>query len=316
MQSESEISAPTDKKMSQPCMSARLEPPALFGGKLLQVLCIIVCLVTLLPLMANAGGAKKGPVRAAARGGGSVYPQFKNPYGVVRWIPQQMPLKVFITHGLSIADWRNPQLPEMVNDLGGPLASMDSLNQWPRLVKNIIYGEKFSQLTVASGYNEDMWRAVAQGIGQWKAFEKEGLFKFDLTDNADEANVFIFWLPHFTNKMGMAITQNDTKGCTSKDIFPYKVIQQVLSGQIPPERVDFKPVVVQLVTCERPFGGPIPLGKLVSASAHEMGHVLGIDGHSTNPADLMCINYGRGVVSPNDAATIRYLYHLNPDLVP
>lgn len=266
--------------------------------------------------MANA--AKKAPARGPAGrvAGGNVYPQFRNPYGVVRWIPQQMPLKVYITHGLSIADWRNPQLPETVNDLGGPVASMDSLNQWPRLVKNIVLNDRFQLLTQANGYNEDMWRAAAQGISQWKAFEKEGLFKFDLTENPEEANVFIFWLPHFTNKMGMAITQNDTKGCTSKDIFPYKIIQQVLSGQIAPERVDFKPVVVQLVTCERPFGGPIPLGKLVSASAHEMGHVLGIDGHSTNPVDLMCINYGRGVVSPNDAATIRYLYRINPDLVP
>lgn len=282
--------------------------------KLVPVVAMILCLAVLLPSVANA--AKKSGGGAARPGGGGVYPQFRSPFGVVRWVPEQMPIKVFITHGLTIMDWRNPEMPEMVNDFGGPVASMDSLAKWPKLVKEIVLNERFGKLRVADNYNEDMWRAAAQGIGQWKAFEKEGLYKFELTENPEEANVFIFWTPHFTNKMGMGITQNDTKGCTSKDIFPYKVIQQVLSGAIAPERVDFKPVVVQLVTCERPFGPPIPLGKLVSASAHEFGHVLGIDGHSTNPVDLMCLNYGRGVVSANDAATIRFLYRSRPDVVP
>ena len=283
-------------------------------SQLMKVVAFSLCLALLLP--AGASAAKKSGSARPATTSGNIYPQFRSPFGVVRWVPEQMPLKVYITHGLSIMDWRNNELPEMVNDFGGPVASMDTLNQWPKLVKELVINERFGKLRQADGYNEDMWRAAAQGIGQWKAFEKEGLFRFDLTENPDEANVFIFWAPHFTNKMGMGITQNDTKGCTSKDIFPYKVIQQVLSGQIAPERVDFKPVVVQLVTCERPFGPPIPLGKLVSASAHEMGHVLGIDGHSLNPVDLMCLNYGRGVVSPNDAATIRFLYRSRPDLVP
>lgn len=282
--------------------------------KLIKVVALMLCLVTLLPTMANA--AKKQGGGSGARPAGGVYPQFRSPFGVVRWVPEQMPIKVMITHGLTISDWRNPELPEMVNDYGGPIASMDGLAQWPKLVKDIVQNERFGKLRVADNYNEDMWRAAVQGVNQWKAFEKEGLFRFELTDNPDDANVFIFWTPHFTNKMGMGITQNDTKGCTSKDIFPYKVIQQVLAGQISPDRVDFKPVVVQLVTCERPFGPPIPLGKLVSASAHEMGHVLGIDGHSTNPVDLMCLNYGRGVVSANDAATIRFLYRSRPDVVP
>jgi predicted Zn-dependent protease len=53
-----------------------------------------------------------------------------------------------------------------------------------------------------------------------------------------------------------------------------------------------------------------------ASAAHEFGHALGIEGHSTNPNDLMSIYYGHGVVSANDAATIRYLYHLTPDLIP
>lgn len=285
-----------------------------FATRLWRALTVTLMLVFLVPAVATA--AKKPAPRSGGGGGGRVYPQYRNPYGVVRWISQQMPLKVYITHGLTISDWRNANLPEVVNDLGGPLASMDTLNAWPKLVKAIVQNEHFGALTVSDGYTEDMWKAAAQGIGQWKVFEKEGLFKLELTEDPNEANVFVFWTPHFTNRMGMAITQNDTKGCTSKDIFPYKVIQQVLNGQIAPERVAFTPVVVQLATCARPFGGPLPLGKLVAASAHEMGHVLGIDGHSTNPGDLMCLNYGRGVLSVNDAATIRYLYRCAPDLVP
>ena len=63
-------------------------------------------------------------------------------------------------------------------------------------------------------------------------------------------------------------------------------------------------------------GEPIPYDHMKASAAHEFGHALGIEGHSSNPQDLMSIYYGRGVVSPNDAATIRYLYHQAPDLVP
>ncbi|MGC8054832.1 matrixin family metalloprotease, partial [Salmonella enterica] len=45
-----------------------------------------------------------------------------------------------------------------------------------------------------------------------------------------------------------------------------------------------------------------------ASAGHEFGHALGIDQHSTNPYDLMSVYYGRGVVSNNDAATIRYIY--------
>jgi hypothetical protein len=31
---------------------------------------------------------------------------------------------------------------------------------------------------------------------------------------------------------------------------------------------------------------------------------------------LMSVYYGHGAISTNDAATIRYLYHLQPDLIP
>ncbi|MBK9769440.1 MAG: matrixin family metalloprotease [Candidatus Obscuribacter sp.] len=60
---------------------------------------------------------------------------------------------------------------------------------------------------------------------------------------------------------------------------------------------------------------PWTLGRMKAAATHEFGHALGIEGHSTNPQDLMSMYYGRGVISPNDAATLRYLYCLQPDLI-
>ncbi len=63
-------------------------------------------------------------------------------------------------------------------------------------------------------------------------------------------------------------------------------------------------------------GVPMAFLKMRASAAHEFGHALGIEGHSRNPADLMSLYYGNGTVSPSDAATIRYLYHLTPDLIP
>ncbi|MBX9570207.1 MAG: matrixin family metalloprotease [Candidatus Obscuribacterales bacterium] len=279
---------------------------AVVATVLLTFFCLFSC------VLPGIAAKKAAPRRTGAQGGGGggVYPQFR--FGgqkVVRWIPEQMPLHVYISHGLC--------LDELGVDPanGGPLSNIDNTSGWPDLVSQAVSNpDAFNNMKVAENYNEQMWQAAAQGINQWKKFSAEGLYNFELTNNPEEADIFVFWTHHFVNKLGLGLFANDIRGYTAKYMLPYGPVMSALQqGQT--DRIQFKPVVVVLRTSDT-TGVPMPLGKLVAASAHEMGHVLGIDGHSANPHDLMSVYYGNGTVSANDAATIRYLYKLRPDLLP
>ncbi|MBI4532447.1 MAG: matrixin family metalloprotease [Candidatus Melainabacteria bacterium] len=239
------------------------------------------------------------PVRT---GGAVVYPQFKSSYGVIRWLKEQMPLKVYVSRGLSIDGFID-------EELGAPVANVNNLAKWPDLVAEILESpETLQGLPVAPGFTAEHYQAATQGINMWKPFEKEGLVSFILTDDPSDADIYVFWVHHFVDKMGLALFSGDIRGYTSKRSFPYKAI---LAGG----RADFKPVVIMLRTTES-NGISMPFLKMRAACAHEFGHALGIEDHSTNPADLMSVYYGNGVISANDAATLRYLYHLTPDLIP
>ena len=230
------------------------------------------------------------------------YPEFRSRFGVSRWLSDQMPLKVFVSRGLSLDSIMDPQL-------GAPVANVDNLAAWPNLVAQIVENpQQWNSLGVAEGYVDGHYQAALEGVSAWKAFEPEGFLSYQITDDPQEADIYVFFTKQFVNKLGMALFANDIRGYTSKTNFPYKAI--LAGGQ-----AAFKPVVIVLRTTEA-RGASMPLGKMKAAATHEFGHALGIEGHSTNAADLMSVYYGRGVISPNDAATLRYLYRLQPDLIP
>ncbi|MBX9689516.1 MAG: hypothetical protein K2X27_22595 [Candidatus Obscuribacterales bacterium] len=264
-----------------------------------------------------AGAAKsKAPARKAlSPAGGQVYLQaLLGGSKVVRFIPQEMPLRVCISPGICIdAAGVDPST-------GGPLSNVDNVSGWPKLVGDLKNNpELFNNLPQAEGYAEQMWQAAAQGISQWKRFQNEGLFSFEISEDPQDADVYVFWTHHFVNKLGMALFANDIRGYTSKHLLPYPAVQNALnSGNSDLLKRSRLPVVMILRTTDLKGAQStsMPLPKIVAAAAHEMGHVLGIDQHSPNPADLMHVNYGNGVVSANDAATIRFIYHRNPDLLP
>lgn len=243
---------------------------------------------------------RSAPQMAAA--GSSIYPQFKSAYGSVHWIKEQMPLKVYITHGQS--------LDSIIDEeLGAPMVNVNNLDHWPDVVASVLSTPgQLQSLPAAPGYTEEQYQAAVQGILSWKPFEQEGLFSYTLTDDPGEADIYVFWVHHFVDKMGLALFSSDIRGYTAKRSFPYRAI--IAGG-----KADFKPVLIMLRTTEA-NGVSMPFAKMTAAAAHEFGHALGIEGHSTNPVDLMSVYYGRGVISANDAATIRYLYHLTPDLIP
>jgi len=239
---------------------------------------------------------------AAPVSSGGVYPEFRNPHGIIRWIPDQMPLKVYVSNGLAIDSILDPAL-------GAPYTNTDHVDQWPGFVAGVIQNqEQFGSLPQAQGYLPQHRAAAIEGINFWKRFEKEGLLSFSLTDDPMEADIHVFFVNHFVNQLGLGLFANDIRGYTSKNCFAYK---EILAGK----RANFKPVVI-LLRCAEKNGEPMPLLKMRAASGHEFGHALGIDGHSKNAADLMSMYYGNGTLSNSDVATIRHLYKSTPDLIP
>jgi hypothetical protein len=232
----------------------------------------------------------------------AVYPQFKSPVGTVRWLKEQMPLKVYVTHGLTLDSIMDPQL-------GAPVANIDNLPGWPRVVAQAIDNNHiWKSLQPAKGFIPGHYQAAVEGVLAWKSFEPEGLISYQIVQDPGEADIYVFFTHHFVTKLGMALFANDIRGYTSKTNFSYA---QVMRGG----KANFQPVVIVLRTTDNQ-GQSMPLGKMKAAASHEFGHALGIEGHSTNNQDLMSIYYGRGTISQNDADTLRYLYHLTPDLIP
>lgn len=257
------------------------------------------------PARPQAAGGRTQPKQATGTG---VYPEFRSAHGVIRWIPEQMPLKVWVSNGLSTDSILNPQL-------GAPYINVDHVNQWPGFVAQILQNPaQLGSLSQARGYVPEHRAAAIEGINFWKRFEKEGLFSFDFTDDPMEADIHVFFVHHFVGQQGMELFSSDIRGYTSKNCFPYKAIMEGKSA-------NFQPVVILLRCTEKQRlqnnpDQPMPLAKMRAAAAHEFGHALGIDGHSKNPGDLMSMYYGNGVLSPGDIATIRYLYKCTPDLIP
>jgi len=252
-----------------------------------------------LPPARPGGGG--GAARQAAAGPSGVYPQALFNGKIVRWVQDQMPLKVYVSRGHSIDGF-------MDEELGVPRTNVDGKHRWPHLVAEIIDNGQINNLPVAEGFVAPHYDAALQGINFWKGFEKEGLFQYVLVNDPSDADIYVFWTHHFVNKLGLGLFANDIRGYTSKEIFDYKL---VLQGKQPL----FQPVVILLRTSNQQ-GAPMSNEKMRASAGHEFGHALGIDQHSTNPYDLMSVYYGRGVVSNNDAATIRYIYKHQADYIP
>lgn len=258
----------------------------------------------------HAAPARRTAARTAAPAA-AVYPQYRLPSGqAAHWIAEQMPVRVWVSHGASLDQIIDPAT-------GAPVTNTANTKGWPDAVMGVMQSpEGIGNLPAAPGFSEQHWQAAVAGINSWKFLEKEGLCSYELVDNPDDADIYVFWTNHFVNKLGLALFENDIRGYTAKYLLPTSAVRQAIArNDLEMVRRSRKPVVILLRTTAAD-GSPIALDKMKASAAHEFGHALGIDGHSPFPTDLMSVYYGRGVVSANDAATMRYLYRHAADLMP
>ncbi len=203
----------------------------------------------------------------------------------VRWLKNSMPIAIWISPGLMLPNVPFDEIPNTRCDLVYQMIKADPKNP-------------FATLSKAPNWTESTNEQVANGIEQWREFEKEGLFQFGFTDNPADAQVLIFFTDIFKDASGPGGVA--AGGITTAKIFPQDKLHLVHK----------MPVIIELstvVNCEPE--------KMQASSAHEFGHALGIKAHSPYREDLMYVDRVVNNLSPADKATIRSLYHANTDYV-
>lgn len=130
---------------------------------------------------------------------------------------------------------------------------------------------------------------VRDGITDWEDVGADGVPSFEFVEDAESAEVAFYWLPQATsNWIGKA------------------------NYGVRPGRLQFK-VDQVFVTARYVDGSPAPLSNLYHTVLHEMGHALGMMGHSTEPGDIMYSTIGpaQDGLTDRDRNTLRLLYRLS-----
>jgi hypothetical protein len=134
--------------------------------------------------------------------------------------------------------------------------------------------------------DEAVLAAVREGIRAWEGVAKRGVPSFEFLDAPSEADILIRWTASTDGYWAIAHTA-------------------IMRGRS--ERLEIDNL---LITGTWQGGKPAPLDAIRTSVAHEIGHALGIGGHSGSPDDIMYATYDPEVLglSARDRATLRRLY--------
>ncbi len=202
---------------------------------------------------------------------------------LMRWEKGKGPIKVWVSDGLQLP--RGFVGAELDNDKCKALYSMF---QRPGF---------FNQLETVVHYVPSYRDMVKNGINDWGWVASEGIVSFEFTEDPTKADVLYFWCPE------------SGAGSVGRTFYPWT-------------RTSNARCIVHIETeYLRKWGSRVPT-ELRKTSAHEFGHVLGLNQHSNNINDLMAasgktISYremtsfsSNSAVTKNDYATLRALYEL------
>lgn len=140
------------------------------------------------------------------------------------------------------------------------------------------------------GWNAGMKNVVAKAMSAWQS-ATHGKIRFVQTYNQNEADIVVGWQRNFNdNILGVSPWQSMGNTLVRSDI--------------------------QLATYYPDSNQPISLRDLEAIAIHEMGHAIGIKGHSPYPDDIMYYsktarNWG---LSQRDVNTISMLYNIEADI--
>jgi tetratricopeptide (TPR) repeat protein len=141
------------------------------------------------------------------------------------------------------------------------------------------------------GWNANMKQAVTAAMRAWLS-ATHGKVSFAQTYTENNADIIVRWQKNFSdNILGVSPFQSMGDTIIRSDI--------TLAVYYPDS------------------GTPIPYGELVTIATHEMGHAIGLKGHSPFPGDIMYYSSNHGnnqALSQRDANTIGMLYKLEADV--
>lgn len=149
----------------------------------------------------------------------------------------------------------------------------------------------------AAGFNPSMIPIVKKGVEKWSS-ASNGKVVFTYVNDPNLANIKIDWKGVFNKKLvGASAGTKYAAGSTSPD---YK--GDILEG------------MSMVLTPTDPNGRPHSPDSLEKTVTHEMGHALGIMGHSSNTNDMMYpVAQGPRSITKRDINTLTLLYSMNPD---
>jgi len=161
-----------------------------------------------------------------------------------------------------------------------------------------------SNSPAAPTYYQDQ---IKRAFMQWQA-STSGLIRFQFVDNEKDADIFAY-----------INTSEDMKKCT-EDNCKYSVAntEPILSGDL------LKKMEISFYDSNN-LGKPFSEREIFATALHEIGHSLGIMGHSQNPDDLMYMSsappdgnvftfVNLGMITSSDLNTLLLLYKLAPDI--
>ncbi len=207
---------------------------------------------------------------------------------LMRWDKSKGPIKVWIADGLQLP-------PGYV----GPELTVEKCRTLYSLFDKPGF---FEHLSRVEHYVPNYADIVRAGINDWAWVAAEGIIKYEFVDDPRKADVLYFWCPQ---------SGADSVGRT---YYPWTGVS--------------RPRAIVHVETDylRKWGARAP-SELRQTSAHEFGHVLGLQQHSPAIDDVMagkgktiswreCAQYSAASpVNRNDFVTLRALYELPPDVL-